>query len=80
MPETRSGHTAIIYENILIIFGGIYEVTKELNDVCAFSFAQKRWVSLCEALGSPVKRAKTMMHDSPNLRESTPIKTDMLTE
>jgi N-acetylneuraminic acid mutarotase len=71
MPETRSGHTAVIYENILVIFGGIYEVTKELNDVCAFSLSQKRWVPLCEAMGSPVKKKKSSMFldTSVNLRE-----------
>jgi N-acetylneuraminic acid mutarotase len=37
MPETRSGHSAIIYHKIMIIFGGIFEVTRELNDVLAFS-------------------------------------------
>lgn len=37
LPETRSGHSAVVYDKIMVIFGGIYEVTKELNDVLAFS-------------------------------------------
>jgi len=29
----RSGHTAVSYNNKMYIFGGILEVTKELNDL-----------------------------------------------
>lgn len=77
-PETRSGHTACLYENFILIFGGIFEVTRELNDVYAFSLAQKRWIVLSQDSGSPVKR-KTITKDglrdlSPKLRESTPLK------
>ena len=39
VPEPRSGHTACIYDGIMLIFGGIVEVTKELNDVCAYSIS-----------------------------------------
>lgn len=39
LPETRSGHTACMYDGIMLVFGGIFEVTKELNDVCAFSLS-----------------------------------------
>jgi len=39
LPETRSGHSACIYDNMILVFGGIFEVTKELNDVCAFSLS-----------------------------------------
>jgi hypothetical protein len=77
-PETRSGHTACLYENFILIFGGIFEVTRELNDVYAYSLAQKRWIVLSQDSGSPVKR-KTVTKDglrdlSPKLRESTPLK------
>lgn len=82
LPETRSGHTAVMYDSIMVVFGGIYEVTKELNDVCAYSIHQKRWVSLCEAMGSPVKKNKTFMKDSsPHPRDTgTPVKFDMTTD
>lgn len=39
LPETRSGHSAVIYDGVMLVFGGILEVTKELNDVCAFSIS-----------------------------------------
>jgi hypothetical protein len=32
-PDPRSGHTACYYEGYILVFGGILEVTKELNDV-----------------------------------------------
>ena len=38
-PEVRSGHTAVVWDGVMVIFGGIFEVTKELNDVCAFNIA-----------------------------------------
>ena len=37
-PEQRSGHSACLYEHYMFLFGGIFEVTKELNDVQAFNF------------------------------------------
>jgi len=67
IPEPRSGHTACLYDGTMLVFGGIVEVTKELNDVCAFSVSQKRWLYLCEDLESPVKKQKTMKQ-----RESSP--------
>jgi hypothetical protein len=32
----------------MIIFAGIYEITKELNDMCFFDFKQKKWMVLFE--------------------------------
>lgn len=37
VPEPRSGHSSLIFDGVILVFGGIYEVTKELNDICAFS-------------------------------------------
>ena len=43
----------------MLIFGGIFEVTKELNDLLAYDFSAKQWVTLFEELGpastSPVR-------------------------
>ena len=36
-PCVRSGHSSVIYDEYLVIFGGILEVTKELNDLYAYS-------------------------------------------
>jgi len=39
----------------MFIFGGIFEVTKELNDVQAFSLKTKEWTSIYEDEQSPQK-------------------------
>ena len=46
-PEVRSGHSSCVYDNMIIVFGGIYEVTKELNDCYGYSLTEKRWIALC---------------------------------
>jgi N-acetylneuraminic acid mutarotase len=48
LPCTRSGHSSCMYEGYLVIFGGIIEVTKELNDLFAYSLQQNRWIVLQE--------------------------------
>ena len=37
-PSHRSGHTSSVYGDFLMIYGGIYDVTKELNDLHIYSF------------------------------------------
>jgi len=34
----RSGHSANIYNGKMYIFGGILELTKELNEMVAYNF------------------------------------------
>lgn len=34
----RSGHTAVVWGQKMYIFGGILELTKELNDMVVFDF------------------------------------------
>jgi N-acetylneuraminic acid mutarotase len=46
IPEPRSGHSALIYDGVMLVFGGLFEVTKELNDICGYSLGQKRWMFL----------------------------------
>ena len=38
-PIARSGHSSIVYGTKMFIFGGIYELTKELNDMVVFDFS-----------------------------------------
>ena len=33
-PKSRSGHATGIYGRYMIIYGGIHDVCKELNDIC----------------------------------------------
>jgi len=39
----------------MFVFGGIFEVTKELNDVQAFNLKTKEWISIYEDSQSPAK-------------------------
>lgn len=43
----------------MILFGGIYEITKELNDFMLYDFKQNKWITLFEESVSP----KKVMHD-----------------
>ena len=54
-PIERSGHACDIYEEYMVVFGGIYEITKELNDFMMYDFKANRWLTFFEDLHSPVK-------------------------
>jgi N-acetylneuraminic acid mutarotase len=54
-PLERSGHSCDVYGNYMILFGGIYEITKELNDFYMFDFKKNVWLTLFEESVSPKK-------------------------
>ena len=58
IPQERSGHTACLYnEQYMMIFGGIFEVTKELDDLLLFDLKTCKWYTLFEeATHSPHRR------------------------
>lgn len=37
VPIPRSGHSMSVYKHFIVIFGGIHEVTKELDDLYSFN-------------------------------------------
>ena len=43
---SRSGHSASIYGDYMIVFAGIHEVTHELDDMAAYSFKQNKWLHM----------------------------------
>jgi len=47
----------------LIIFGGIHEVTKELNDMHLYDIKNKRWINFFEELNSPDKLGLSPAHN-----------------
>ena len=55
LPRERSGHSCDIYESYMVIFGGIFEITKELNDFHLYDFRKNRWITLFEETYSPKK-------------------------
>jgi len=46
-PCARSGHTAVMWNDKMYIFGGIFELTKELGDLNSFDFKTKQF-ACCE--------------------------------
>lgn len=44
-PIARSGHSTVVYGNKMYIFGGILELTKELNDLVVFDFNSNKFSS-----------------------------------
>lgn len=42
-PGPRSGLSIVHYQGNIVLFGGIYEVTNELNDIFAFSLQTRTW-------------------------------------
>ena len=46
IPFERSGHSSDIFDDYLVIFGGIWDVTKELNDLHLYSFSENRWITV----------------------------------
>ena len=54
VPPERSGHSCDIYGQYMVIFGGFYEITKELNDLYLFDFISERWIPIFVEENSPV--------------------------
>jgi hypothetical protein len=47
VPSARSGHSANIYKGKMYIFGGILELTKELNEMLCYDFASGKFTVMC---------------------------------
>jgi hypothetical protein len=39
----RSGHSVLCYNNFMLVYGGIHEITKELDDVCLMDLDKLNW-------------------------------------
>ena len=75
IPMARSGHSAVIYQGYICIFGGIFEVTKELNDLQLYDIAQNRWICLFSQTNEPASassptKAMYAGNASPLMRRS----------
>jgi N-acetylneuraminic acid mutarotase len=68
-PLPRSGHSCEVYEGYMLMFGGIYEITKELNDFCMYDFRKNRWITLFEESVSP----KKIPADYSVIEDSSPV-------
>ena len=75
-PTPRSGHTSVTFKDFICVFGGIFEVTRELNDCHLYDIANNRWVCLFNdttETGSAQSPTKIMALGtaSPMLRKGT---------
>lgn len=43
VPPGRSGHTLVKYRDILILYGGILEITKESEDMFVYHIPTSQW-------------------------------------
>jgi N-acetylneuraminic acid mutarotase len=65
-PLARSGHAADVYEGqYMVVFGGIYEITKELNDLHMFDFSKRKWITVFEESNSPKRKDTSPTFDEP---------------
>ena len=76
VPVARSGHSAVLYEGYICIFGGIFEVTKELNDLQLYDIENNRWICLFAESNEPVSsisptKAMAAGNSSPLVRRGT---------
>lgn len=46
VPQPRSGHSTVLFGSKMYIFGGILEVTQELNDLVVFDLTTQKFVSI----------------------------------
>ncbi|CAI2364122.1 unnamed protein product [Moneuplotes crassus] len=56
LPICRSGASLVSYKNYLLLFGGIFELTKELGDLYAFDTNGSKWFTIFEETDSPVHK------------------------
>jgi N-acetylneuraminic acid mutarotase len=43
LPIGRNGHTTVLVNNKLVMFGGILEITKESDDLYTYDFTTNKW-------------------------------------
>lgn len=74
-PVPRSGHSAVVAHDKMYVFGGILELTKELNDLAIFDFKTKKW---CKADSDPFGEGGDCIHNEEEQKmqktETSPLK------
>lgn len=62
-PIGRSGHSASIHNNYMYIFGGIYELAKEINEMMRFDFKDNTFTLLEGSANQELQRSPTKVED-----------------
>ena len=57
----RSGHSCEVYGDYMIVFAGIHEITKELDDMAVYGFQKQKWIHLFK---EPVPQKNTAAESS----------------
>jgi len=47
-PSIRNGHSLVSYDDFLVLFAGIHDLTHEKNDLYIFSHSKQQWIQLQE--------------------------------
>jgi len=68
-PSLRSGHTAVVHGQKMFIFGGIFELTHELNDLCCYDFDTKKFCRIGEEAQDQFDESANM--ESPDANRKT---------
>lgn len=66
-PLERTGHSCDIIGHYMVIFGGLFELTKELNDLYVFDLKNHQWIKIfddADCPTSPTKIASSRMQKS----------------
>jgi len=67
-PTGRNGHTTVVINNKLVMFGGILEVTKESDEVFIYDFPSNTW-RVYEALNFDGGKSPNNIKDTDSLND-----------
>ena len=68
--KARSGHSMLVYQDKILLFGGIHDIAHEKNDILVFNCKEERWARIEE---NSTKRPDNLSNSSHNLRKKTTI-------
>ena len=66
----RSGHSACVYEDWMLIFGGIHEITKELEDMAVYNFKTQEWIHFFKTAQDKAMKKQIEESQSPGVTYS----------
>ena len=70
-PIARSGHTTVVFGKKMYIFGGILELTHELNDLVVFDTETCKFSSNSETVNEPEEERNFAEEKSPTLKNTS---------
>ncbi|MBD2663996.1 hypothetical protein B6N60_03601 [Richelia sinica FACHB-800] len=68
LPEARSHHSAVIFQDKLIIHGGAYDIYASFNDLYILDLRKKRWLPVELELCHPVALPGLKVHGNTLIR------------